>query len=80
MSRILRAVQAATVAGCVMLTPVLAAHAQSNLEGTEEAIKQSAKQILRALTALMMSIPQFESPETLDNGEIIIRRKRKESS
>ena len=77
LNRLLRAVQAAIVAGCVVLTPAPAAHAQWSLEKTEEAIKLGTKQIFRAL---MTSIPQYESHEILDNIDIIVRRKRKVSS
>ena len=65
------------VAGCVVLTPVPAAHAQSSHEKIEEVIKLGTKQIFRVLTALMTSIPQYESHEFLDNIDIIVRRKRK---
>ena len=33
-----------------------------------------------ALISLMHSIPQYETPEVLDNGDIIIRRKHPEPS
>lgn len=42
----------------------------------EEAIRQGVEQILRGLELFMDSIPQYEMPKVLENGDIIIRRKR----
>lgn len=42
----------------------------------EEAIRQGVEQILRGLELFVDSIPQYEMPEVLKNGDIIIRRKR----
>ena len=40
-----------------------------------ELIKEATRGILKALGLLLQSIPQYETPEILDNGDIIIRRK-----
>ena len=37
--------------------------------------RESIEQRMRALQLLVDSIPQYELPEMLDNGDIIIRRK-----
>lgn len=42
----------------------------------EQALKEGFDQILRALDALMRSVPQYEMPEVQDNGDIVIRRKK----
>lgn len=60
--------------------PIPAAQAQPSREEAEQAIKQGVQRILRALEALMHSIPQYGPPEVLDNGDIIIRRKHPEPS
>ncbi len=75
-----RAVGAAVFAGWVALAPAPAAQAQPSVEEAEKAIKEGGRRILRALEALMMSIPQYETPEVLENGDIIIRRKRRDPS
>jgi len=38
--------------------------------------REGLEQMMRALRLLVESIPQYELPEVLDNGDIIIRRKR----
>ena len=73
---IFAAARAALVAACLALAPIPSAQAGPELEGAEEAIRQGAKRVLRALDALMKAVPQYEAPEILDNGDIIIRRKR----
>ena len=40
-----------------------------------EMFKDATRTILRALGLMLQSIPQYETPEILDNGDIIIRRK-----
>ncbi len=40
-----------------------------------ELFKEATRGILRALGLILQSIPQYEAPEILDNGDIIIRRK-----
>lgn len=42
----------------------------------EEAFKEGAEKIMRALELMMRAIPQYEAPEVLDNGDIIIRRRK----
>lgn len=40
-----------------------------------ELAREGLEQMMRALRLLVESIPQYELPEVLDNGDIIIRRK-----
>ena len=42
----------------------------------EALLDEATETILRAFKLLLGSIPQYEAPEVLDNGDIIIRRKR----
>ena len=55
---------------------VLAA-AQSERERAEEMAKEAIQQLLRALELMIESIPQYELPEVNEDGDIIIRRKRR---
>lgn len=41
----------------------------------EEALKEGAEKIMRALELMMRAVPQYEVPEVLENGDIIIRRR-----
>jgi hypothetical protein len=41
----------------------------------EEALKEGAERIMRALELMLHAVPQYEMPEVLDNGDIIIRRR-----
>ena len=44
----------------------------------EKALRDGMETILRALNHMLGSLPQYEMPEVLDNGDIIIRRKPRE--
>ncbi len=41
----------------------------------EQAIKEGAEKIMRALELILLAVPQYQMPEVLDNGDIIIRRR-----
>ena len=41
----------------------------------EQALREGGGDILRALKLMLHALPQYELPEVLDNGDIIIRRK-----
>ena len=43
-----------------------------------ELLKEGTQQILKAFELFLQAIPQYEPPEVLDNGDIIIRRKHPE--
>jgi hypothetical protein len=45
-------------------------------EQAERALKEGLQTILRALETMFKSVPQYEIPEVLENGDIIIRRKK----
>jgi hypothetical protein len=44
-------------------------------EDPEQLLQQSVDTFMRALDALIRSIPQYEMPEINEHGDIIIRRK-----
>ncbi len=62
--------------------PVLAGeHAKPPENETPgEMLKDATRTILRALGLMLQAIPQYEAPEILDNGDIIIRRKNFKST
>ncbi len=43
----------------------------------EDMARGAIEQLMRALELMIDSIPQYEMPEIEDNGDIIIRRKRR---
>lgn len=45
-------------------------------ESPSQLARESLEQMMRAMRLLVESIPQYELPEVLENGDIIIRRKR----
>ena len=45
-------------------------------EAPSELLKEGTRQILKAFELFIRTIPQYEAPEVLENGDIIIRRKR----
>ena len=53
-----------------------AAEEPQGKESPGELARESIEQMMRALQLLVDSIPQYELPEMLDNGDIIIRRKK----
>ena len=67
---------AVVVVAMALAAPPVAAQAPNAQERAEQAIWESVQRILGALQMLMQSVPQYEAPEVLDNGDIIIRRKR----
>jgi hypothetical protein len=74
-------IRAAAGALCLCLAPPLtAAAAEPTAPGEQESPGEVAREgfesMMRALRLLVESIPQYELPEVLDNGDIIIRRKR----
>ncbi len=53
------------------------ADAPSDRERAEEMAREAIEQLLRALELMIESIPQYELPEFNEDGDIIIRRKRR---
>lgn len=74
----------ALLATALVLSPFAVAGAQSPApkdapqEAPSELAREGLEQMLQALRLLMDSIPQYELPEVLENGDIIIRRKNPE--
>ena len=52
-------------------------YAQDN-RTPEKMIEEGAEMIFSALTLILKTIPQYQPPKLLDNGDIIIRRVRPE--
>lgn len=78
-----RALAACLLGGCLVcapLAPAFAEDAPPQPEPQEESpgalAREGLEQMMRALRLLVEKIPQYELPEMLDNGDIIIRRKR----
>ena len=44
-------------------------------ESPSELARQGMERLLRAIELMLEMIPQYEAPEVLENGDIIIRRK-----
>ena len=44
-------------------------------EEVERLAREAAEQLMLALSSMLAAIPQYEMPEVLPNGDIIIRRK-----
>ena len=68
----------AALVALALASPAIAAAGNtppSVQERAEKAFKEGAEQILRALRMLILAVPQYEMPEVLDNGDIILRRK-----
>ena len=81
MTRLIKPIAAAALALMVAAAP--AGAQQRNpppdpRQEAEEAFRDGARIIMRALQLFLESVPQYEAPEVLDNGDIIIRRKRRD--
>lgn len=48
---------------------------ERDMERMEEIAKRAAEQLIGSIQSIIGAVPQFEAPEVLDNGDIIIRRK-----
>ena len=69
----------------VLLAAAAPAVAQTKSPGdtakeAEEIAREALDKLMKAMSAVMKSIPQYEMPETLPNGDIIIRRKKPEDA
>ena len=58
----------------MLSTPTLS-YAQSD-QPPDQLMENGIKMILDAMKIFIQNLPQYETPEVLDNGDIIIRRKR----
>ncbi|MCW8915864.1 MAG: hypothetical protein OQK24_08415 [Magnetovibrio sp.] len=73
------------VIACVVLSLTLSSHvalAQSSQSqpSPQEQLEDAARMVLGTLKMIMSSIPQYEAPVILENGDILIRRKPKPQS
>ena len=59
----------------LMLTNPTLSYAQSN-QPPDQLLENGVKMILDAMKIFIQNLPEYETPEVLDNGDIIIRRKR----
>jgi hypothetical protein len=50
--------------------------AEDSLKEAEKLAKEAAERLMMTLQMLLEYVPQYEMPEVLDNGDIIIRRKQ----
>lgn len=66
---------AAVLAAAVFVLEPIPAQAQSGKTESEALLEEGTKKILRAFELFIQTIPQYEIPEVLPNGDIIIRRK-----
>ena len=60
------------------IAPAWAGHDTAEEEDPAELARQGMERMLRALNLMIEMIPQYEMPQVLENGDIIIRRKRHE--
>ena len=61
------------------LTPAMAQDQQQSLDEAERMAMDAIARMMDALGLFIDSIPQYEAPEVLPNGDIIIRRIQPES-
>ena len=81
-------IAAAILATFVMANPMTASandtqwidSAEDSLKEAEKLAKEAAERLMLTLRMLLEYVPQYEMPEVLDNGDIIIRRKQPETS
>lgn len=71
------ALPAAAVAGDTKppADPKAEQKAEEMAREAERMAKQAVERLLGALQMVIESVPQYEAPDVLDNGDIIIRRK-----
>ena len=70
-----RAGVAALLLACAISLPIANAADESENATPESLARDGIQKVLDALELFLGSIPQYSSPEVLDNGDIIIRRK-----
>ena len=79
MAKLSRYIVGASIAILVAAGPIQgqeAAPTDKLQEQAEQAFKKGIETVLRALGSMVKSVPQYEMPEVLKNGDIIIRRKK----
>lgn len=71
----IRAGVAAFLLACTLSLPAAHAADGTDNDSPESLARDGIQKVLDALELFLGSIPQYSSPEILDNGDIIIRRK-----
>jgi len=73
---------AAAIAASLAAGPALAQDRSipKSLDEAAEATRQALEGVMNTFRGLVESFPAYEAPEVLDNGDILIRRKRSESA
>lgn len=67
----------ALLAASLALSPAFAqAPDRPDPETSKELLEDATRKILDAFELMLKAIPQYEAPKILENGDIIIRRKR----
>lgn len=66
---------AALLLACAISLPTVHAADGTQNASPESLARDGIQKVLDALELFLGSIPQYSSPEILDNGDIIIRRK-----
>ena len=66
--------RALLLAGAVALTPAAGAMAQEAEQSPEALAAEGLNKLVSVISLFLQSIPQYETPEILPNGDIIIRR------
>jgi hypothetical protein len=74
-ARVLAAIVAASFANPLLAGVAAAQNTNKAIDDATEAARNAMDKVLRALGAAVGAIPQYEAPEVLPNGDIIIRRK-----
>ncbi len=64
------------VAGLVLALALAAPSYAEERPSPGDLVREGMEQIVEALRQMVDKIPLYEAPEILDNGDIIIRRKR----
>lgn len=67
---------AIVAASLLLAAPSPSVAAEHSEESPERLAREGMERLLRAIELMIEMIPQYEAPEVLDNGDIIIRRKR----
>jgi len=62
----------------VFLVFSIPANVMAEEKGADELAVEGLEKLINALSVFIDSIPQYEAPEILENGDIIIRRKQDE--
>ena len=81
MSRLRKTLAGVAVVISLAAPPVFAQAPPDERDGgrdIEESVRESIENIMRAIEGLIDSVPIYEMPEILENGDIIIRRKKRD--